>query len=121
MPPSRNSNLSQLAGITPEMNDRTYSRLLETLQFVLEVMGCTNTETGRAEGESEPVSYLDPGGDGWKAALRVRLLHGVARRRIMERLNFSTSSYSLADDGIPINQEDLAATYEKQFLVSLSC
>jgi hypothetical protein len=115
VPPKRNSHSYQLAEITPEMNDRTYSRLLETLQFVLDVMGCTSSGTVLSEGGSESISNLEPGGDGWKAALRVRLLHGVARRRIMERLNFSTSSYSVEDDGIPINQEDMAATYEGDF------
>ena len=87
------------------MNDRTYSRLLETFQFVLDVMGCSTAM------DSSPVNCLSPEGEGWKAALRVRLLHGVARRRILERIKFSTVSYSVDDDGIPINQEDMAATY----------
>ncbi|KAF8527100.1 hypothetical protein JB92DRAFT_2869085 [Gautieria morchelliformis] len=110
VPPRKNSNPSELAELTPEMNDRTYSRLLETFQFVLDAMGCAPAGTARMAGDSRPVSCLNPGGDGWKAALRVRLLHGVARRRILERQKFSNSSYSVEDDGVPINQEDMAAT-----------
>ena len=74
---------------------------------MIDVMGCTTT------GTYNTVNCLEPGGDGWKAALRVRLLHGIARRRTLERLRFSSGSYSVNDDGIPINQEDMAATYGK--------
>jgi|SRR5882724_4342774 len=104
---------SQLAAITTEMNDRTYSRILETFQFVLDVMACTKPlATPPLKGNS-PEKYtgaLDPGGEGWKAAIRVRLLHGVARRRIFDRLHSSPTTYSVDDDGVPINQEDMSAT-----------
>jgi len=50
-----------------------------------------------------PASTLRPNGKGWEAALRVRALHAKVRRHIL------TKEW---DDalGIPINQEDMAAT-----------
>ncbi|GJJ14856.1 hypothetical protein Clacol_009124 [Clathrus columnatus] len=81
--------------------DRTYLRLAETFQFVLEVMGCT-TQSDFSQDNFH--NYLFPGGDGWKAVLRIRLLHGVARRRALKKLKDAKT------DEIPINQEDLAAT-----------
>ncbi|KAF8508596.1 hypothetical protein BU17DRAFT_56670 [Hysterangium stoloniferum] len=101
VPPNTNKKLGT-TNITPEMNDRTYMRLLETMQFVLDVLGCTNPYATF----NESVTCLHPGEDGWKAALRVRLLHGISRRRILEH----RCSYSIEEDGIPINQEDMAAT-----------
>ena len=95
------------------MNDRTYSRLLETGQFVLEVMACiTHLDTATTQGDSpeKHANSLDPGSESWKAAIRVRLLHGVARRRILDRLHSSNNTYSVDDDGVPINQEDMSAT-----------
>ena len=93
-----------------KMNDRTYARLLETFQFVLEVMGCT--QSGMVD-MKESLGCLEPGGEGWKAALRVRLLHGVARRRILNRLSSPSNVYSVDADGTPLNQEDMAATYDE--------
>ncbi|KAF5389394.1 hypothetical protein D9757_004282 [Collybiopsis confluens] len=78
--------------------DRTFRRLLETFQFVLQVMRCVLPAP-----EQEGLAYLSPGGDGWEAIIRVRMLHGVARARA--RRNSSD-----AIDGIPINQEDMNGT-----------
>jgi len=103
VPPAKGSVLQET---TPEMNDRTYSRLLETSQFVLDVMGCSDPGAS-IDGT---LNCLDPGQEGWKAAVRVRLLHGIARRRIVERLNAPNNIYDVEKDGIPINQEDMAAT-----------
>ncbi|KAJ7573881.1 hypothetical protein C8J56DRAFT_839574 [Mycena floridula] len=76
--------------------DRTFTRLLETFQFVLDVMDCQARPTSSSH-------YLSPGGDGWKSAVRVRMLHGIARSRIR-----SKKSASLEE--IPISQEDMSAT-----------
>ena len=58
---------------------------------------------------------LRPGCRGWLAALRVRVLHAKIRRRLlqMKRRDDDGHSVQLWDierNGIPINQEDLAAT-----------
>ncbi|KAG8875385.1 hypothetical protein FRB98_007936 [Tulasnella sp. 332] len=149
-----------------ETQDRTVSRLLETGQFVVDVMGAslipthiqhgTSTTLGRtSEPASEPsktfrnVRYdeqdwrgagcLTPGkGEGWKSSLRVRLLHGIARRRILERYERSRNSngkmansngttttmplyYDPSTDGAPLNQEDLAHTLAAFSMAPLYC
>ncbi|KAI9061616.1 hypothetical protein FKP32DRAFT_1575763 [Trametes sanguinea] len=112
-----------LSNIPKSSTDRTLSRLFETFQFVLDVMGCSvptdpqdfeaSTENekdhygdGDTTGSHDPASYLMPGGEGWRSAVRVRLLHGVARWRVEERWAKSGSK----EGGVPISQEDLAAT-----------
>ncbi|KAL7283948.1 hypothetical protein ACG7TL_001220 [Trametes sanguinea] len=96
--------------------DRTLSRLFETFQFVLDVMGCSaqtgsvdskkHFHDGDATAPRDRASYLMPGGEGWRSAVRVRLLHGVARWRVEERWAKNGSK----EEGVPISQEDLAAT-----------
>ncbi|KAG8745231.1 hypothetical protein FRC12_014626 [Ceratobasidium sp. 428] len=111
--------------ITQATNDRTFKRLTETLQMILDVMG-GSVALAEREGQkaASPAHALVPGEDGWRSAVRVRLLHGVARRRIMERLNRhqvkpDTPSYDFDADGYPINQEDLAATLASFSIVSI--
>jgi hypothetical protein len=88
--------------------------------MILDAMGGTATlverEGGKAARSTAPHSLM-PGEEGWRSTIRVRLLHGVARRRIMERLHrheasegHGMPSYDFSADGYPINQEDLAAT-----------
>lgn len=84
------------SSVSEASNERTFSRLLETFQFVLEVMGCTSAPTDK--------DYLLPGGEGWKAVVRVRMLHGIARRRTFEQWN--ATNYT----DIPVNQEEMSAT-----------
>ena len=86
-------------------NDRIFTRLLETFQFVLEIMDCRPDFPC-----SEPArisDYLLPGGEGWKAIIRVRMLHGVARARACAR---AAAGAPFALPLVPINQEDLSAT-----------
>jgi len=64
-------------------------RLAETAQIIMHVM----TE-GLGEGKG-----------GRQAAERTRLIHAAIRRLLIEDPNFDSSSF-----GVPINQEDLAAT-----------
>ncbi|GJE96281.1 DUF2236 domain-containing protein [Phanerochaete sordida] len=113
MPPTRQDD-----GVEQESkaaDDRTFARLLETTQFVLDVMGCVASSadaesTGKSASDA-PDSYLLPGGEGWKACIRVRMLHGIARRRVRQRLaRESAGSYNEAYEGVPISQEDMAAT-----------
>ena len=54
------------------------------------------------------VEDMEVGGAGWKAVLRVRILHAKIRRSLLKRSGkrvWDTATY-----GIPINQEDLGAT-----------
>lgn len=96
-------------------SDRTFSRLLETFQFVLDVLGCTVPPSERPDHDQldskakSRLDYLLPGGEGWKSAVRVRLLHGVARRRAKERLSKLYPEYDFTQH-VPINQEDMGAT-----------
>ncbi|KZS98153.1 hypothetical protein SISNIDRAFT_480934 [Sistotremastrum niveocremeum HHB9708] len=93
--------------------DQALTRLFETMQFVLDVMGCSTREDPSA------IHFLAPGGEGWKSALRVRLLHGVARRRILDRS--PQNGFSIEEEGLPINQEDLAATLAGSSIAPLIC
>lgn len=87
--------------------NRTWRRLLETTQFVLDCMeskGSMTPPSLSSEGASEG------GGLGWQSSVRVRLLHSSVRSRITKLASNPNSKYSIERDGIPINQEDLAAT-----------
>lgn len=54
------------------------------------------------------IESLFDGGDGWKAALHVRVLHAKVRRRLMQRQG--SKRWDVALLGVPINQEDMGAT-----------
>ncbi|KAL4252936.1 Rubber oxygenase Lcp-like protein [Abortiporus biennis] len=110
--------------LSQSTNDRTYTRLLETFQFILDVMGCPSVLPAVTESIPQPGSqaYLLPRGEGWKSAVRVRMLHGIARRRTREKLEKSTSAGHEVDfDGIPISQEDLSATLASFCIIPLWC
>ena len=96
---------------SPATTSRTYARLLETFKFVLDVMGCTCDPPGRSEKFGER-AYIMPGGEGWRSAVRVRMLHGVARRRAREKVrsDVDPEHEREADADVPISQEDMAAT-----------
>ena len=51
---------------------------------------------------------LVPGGEGWKMCLYVRVLHAKVRRSLLRRTGSRTWKTSVF--GVPINQEDMAAT-----------
>ncbi len=58
---------------------------------------------------------LRPGGSGWEAALRVRVLHAKIRRALLQSKRSgsdgqATSLWDIHKNGLPINQEDMAAT-----------
>jgi hypothetical protein len=46
-----------------------------------------------------------PGGDGWKTTLRVRVLHAKVRKALL-----ANKQWNRDELGVPINQEDMAAT-----------
>ncbi|CAE6441146.1 unnamed protein product [Rhizoctonia solani] len=122
--PGKSSKAGEYA-ITPATSERTFKRLLETLQMVLDTMG-GNTSLVEREGKAvrPGVHDLAPGEEGWRSVVRVRLLHGVARRRIMERVRHPEGGipgYDFNADGYPINQEDLAATLSSFCSAPLIC
>ena len=97
---------------------RSFERVLETLQFVFDVMGCTSDG-----GDITPIH-----GESWKSIIRVRMLHAVARRRIMLKMKRRVPATGLRCplgasevDGLPINQEDLAATLASFSVAPLWC
>ena len=109
-----------IAQISKASSDRTLVRLVETMQFVLDVMGCfaptslsqpVKDSSATPKGDAAPsarLAALLPGGEGWRSAVRVRLLHGVARWRVQAR--WERERPTEAADGIPISQEEVAAT-----------
>ena len=107
----RHFDPSRCAGTSPATTARTYARLLETFKFVLDVMGCTCDTPVPSEKFGER-AYIMPGGEGWRSAVRVRMLHGVARRRARAKLrsDMDPDRESEADADVPISQEDMAAT-----------
>lgn len=104
--------------ITSTSNERTFARLLETLQMVLDVLDCTampprsgheTPECAMSQKLEDRAAYLEPGGYAWRTVVNVRLLHGVARMRVRERWQ-REGKQDLLDGTIPINQEELSAT-----------
>ncbi|KAG8745732.1 hypothetical protein FRC10_007212 [Ceratobasidium sp. 414] len=97
--------------------------------MVLDVMGGSAALAQLEElktGSPNAAHALVPGEEGWRSTVRVRLLHGVARRRIMERLHDhqvrpDIPNYDFNADGYPINQEDLAATLASFSIAPLLC
>ena len=68
-------------------------------------------DTGRLLVDSVQQGSLRPGGVGWSSALRVRALHAKVRRRLLsKRTTCPGGEWDTAQFGVPINQEDMAAT-----------
>ncbi|HVP84729.1 MAG TPA: oxygenase MpaB family protein [Rhizomicrobium sp.] len=76
--------------MTGALNKGPAKRLAETAQWWLD---CT---------EAGAMSRF---GQGFKSTLRVRLIHALVRRHVAE-----TPAWDVAEDGIPLNQLDMAAT-----------
>lgn len=75
---------------TGRMVDDFTRRIVETAQFVMDVMA---------------PGGLGPTGRGLRTAQKVRLIHAAVRHLILTRRSWST-----AELGVPVNQEDLAGT-----------
>jgi ER-bound oxygenase mpaB/B'/Rubber oxygenase, catalytic domain len=86
---TRGARVLAQTGFLTEDTDR---RLGETSQMVVDVM---------------TTSGLEPGGAGIWAARKVRLMHAAIRHLVLARHDLR---WDTERDGIPINQEDLAAT-----------
>jgi len=79
----------------PSRPDQALQRLLDTGEFTI---ACTGLG----------IDALLPGGIGWKTALHVRFLHAKVRFAILNRQG--KKKWNIDKFGIPINQEDMAAT-----------
>ncbi|KAG9324409.1 hypothetical protein KVV02_004429 [Mortierella alpina] len=76
---------------------RTKERVLETSQFVLDVV--------------HSLDNLQPGsGTAWKSIIQVRFLHAGVRSRLSKISRAHSKYYNLEEHGVPINQEDLLGT-----------
>ncbi|KAL7411543.1 hypothetical protein BDY24DRAFT_396200 [Mrakia frigida] len=128
-PSSADAKYLPITAITAE---RTLSRLYETGQFVLDVMGseipvpdsAPDTEklasslltTSGLAGLSPPLPSSSPSfggaGEGWKSAVRVRLLHGVVRRRIQMKDQRTGEGFDeeTGETIVPINVEEVVGT-----------
>lgn len=60
-----------------------------------------------SDNEQLSAASLRPGGRGWESALRVRVLHAKVRRSLLKRRN---PPWDADVNGVPLNQEDMAAT-----------
>ncbi|KAI0747158.1 hypothetical protein C8Q80DRAFT_1220314 [Daedaleopsis nitida] len=123
------------ATISAEARDRTFVRLVETMQFVLEVMGCSaspappDPPTPTLDGAKAPddirrahnskLADLLPEGEGWRSAVRVRLLHGVARWRVQAR--WERDGHADTTESVPISQEETAATLAAFSTIPIWC
>ncbi|EIN08296.1 hypothetical protein PUNSTDRAFT_87654 [Punctularia strigosozonata HHB-11173 SS5] len=101
--------LSSSAESRERSDKATYERLLETAQWVLDCMD-------GLEAILPPTGPGDPGGRGWEATVQVRLLHAQMRAQVLGRAKVyatkgdNDTAYSVTVDGVPLNQEDMAAT-----------
>lgn len=71
-------------------------RLFETTQHLLQ---CTKS-----------LQSIQPGGEGWIATIRVRLLHVAVRNRILKLAETRPEYYDKEEFGIPINDHDCVGT-----------
>ncbi|MDH6127389.1 oxygenase MpaB family protein [Kitasatospora sp. GP82] len=82
-------NGAQVLYRSQRLTSGVYRRLMETSQFVVDVL-----DTGG----------LGPGGRGLRSAQKIRLLHATMRYHVARLDNWN------AEWGLPVNQEDLAGT-----------
>ena len=94
---------SKAGEVSSASSDRTFRRLLETFQFVLDVMRCCSPAS-----DFRGTAHILPGGEGWKSIVRVRMLHGVAREKVRAKIKRSSDDPHVND--VPISQEDMSAT-----------
>lgn len=83
-------NGAQVLARSQRLTSGVYRRLMETSQFVVDVLD----DDG-----------LGPGGHGVRSAQKIRLLHATMRYHVSRQSDWDAASW-----GLPINQEDLAGT-----------
>jgi ER-bound oxygenase mpaB/B'/Rubber oxygenase, catalytic domain len=111
VPPMESTPEGDTPRISKESNDRSFQRLMETTQWMINCMGD---------------GAMEPGGIGWSSTVRVRLLHTLMRRRILEKSKneWETKGFSVyneKEEGIPISQEDMVSTLNSFTSAPLFC
>jgi hypothetical protein len=111
VPPMNSTPEGEAPRISKESNDRSFMRLMETTQWLVDCMGD---------------GAMEPGAPGWEATVRVRLLHTTMRLRILEKSRREVdtkgfSVYNYKTDGTPISQEDLIAVITAFAAAPLIC
>ena len=111
VPPMESTPEGEAPRISKESNDRSFQRLMETTQCVVDCI--------------EP-DALRPGGTGWEATVRVRLLHTLMRQRILDnsRKEWASAGFSHYDektDCMPVSQEDMIGTLTAFSAAPLLC
>jgi len=88
----RIAKVIQSTGYLTSRPDQVLHRLVDTGELTASCIGLG-------------VDSLLPGGVGFITALQVRVLHAKVRRALLKKKDWDTQKY-----GVPINQEDMAAT-----------
>jgi hypothetical protein len=93
----------------PSSEKRVSQRLMDTGAF-LALLCATKTAGDGAPSDDDDngTKSLRPGGEAWKAALYVRFLHAKVRSALLKRKG--ERQWKTSELGVPINQEDMAAT-----------
>lgn len=112
VPPMSSTPEGDAPRISKESNDRTFQRLMETTQWMVDCMG---------GGAMEPGS-----GIGWCSTVRVRLLHTTMRARLLQKSKreFEATGMSRYDEeieGTPISMEDMVCTLSAFANCPLTC
>lgn len=105
--PKKSLSKEEMAARDKKEMDRTYRRLLETTQAVMEYMvslcailhRCKGSEADEWQYDMTPIT-----GTGWQSAIRVRMLHSAVRVRIADKRGVR-NTYDATASGVPINQE----------------
>ncbi len=101
----------------PASRFQVQNRLVDTGAFIAAISALrvapatvttTTTSDTTANNAAVPVPLLEPYSEIWQTVLHVRVLHAKVRHTLMQRKN--AKQWNTTQYGIPINQEDLAAT-----------
>jgi len=87
--------------------EKSVERLFDTGGFLACCFAPSPPTTTTDTNDIQSALSLRPGGKGWEAALRVRVLHAKVRRSLLQS---KKRVWDVETNGIPINQEDMAAT-----------
>lgn len=109
----KKSSVRNKTGSIEQDRKRSLERLVDTGGFLASCFA--PMATNDLEEKTQTAAALRPGGKGWEAALHVRVLHSKVRRTLLQSKKTDDDGQSIPRwdterDGIPINQEDMAAT-----------